>query len=65
MSDNPNGCTNAEMEEFVEKARPIIVQQYPTADHLNESTDSGIVSYMFQILDRGLEIVDECRLLKN
>ncbi len=44
MSDNPSSCTNAEMEAFVEKARPIVVQQYPTADHLNESTDSGIVS---------------------
>ena len=41
-------CTDEELEEFLKNARPIIIQQYPAPDDVNDMTDiAGIVSYKY------------------
>lgn len=44
VSDVESGCTNEEMEGFLDEMRPIVIQQYPTHNDLQQVTVSGVVS---------------------
>ena len=44
MSKNNVSCSDEQLEEFVEKARMLQIQPYPTPDDVDEATVAGIVS---------------------
>jgi len=44
VSKNNVSCSDEQLEKFVEKARLLEIQQYPTPDDVNAATIAGIVS---------------------
>ena len=43
MSKNDVSCSDQQLEDFIEKARMLQVQQYPTPNDIDGSTIFGIV----------------------
>ena len=44
VSKNNVSCSDQMLEEFLMKARPIHIQQYPAADNVTSETVAGIVN---------------------
>jgi len=44
VSKNNVSCSDQQLEEFVEKARMLQIQQFPTPDDVDAATIAGIVS---------------------
>ena len=43
MAKNTVSCTELQLENFMEKARPLLVRQFPTPDDSNSITTANIV----------------------
>jgi len=44
VSKNNVSCSDEQLEKFVEKARMLLIRQYPTPDDVDAATIAGIVS---------------------
>ena len=49
MANNTVNCTDEQLESFLEKSRPLVIQQYPAPDDVNSTAIGEIVRHYYKI----------------